>query len=477
MGLSITPFSCKQAIDRNQRETHRMKAFTTLATILGAASANPSNQMGHMVGNSLMGGHQSMDHHQDNKMASMSMMSRMHQSSQMPENMSRGRQMQQSQHHNTYQMPQLMTMEQMVKSMKDMHSSQMSHTSPMADRHMSQKFMPSSKKHMSTKYMNQKKMGHHQNNMSMHQQAQPEQMDRDQYYKRDNMGNYRYGYTSDNSERFEEGNAETGVRGHYTYIDANGLSKRVDYIADKDGFRILNEIDNEARRFKREAEADVNPDLIRTSMTARLDSSSLRDNSLDMRRMSNNMMGRDISPMNMMRNNQMSSNMYRSSDLMGRNRIGQDMSSSKMLSRQNMNNDNTMMSQYSNMMGQDMSASLVGQDMSRDVMRQNMGRDMMSSSMMMGKNAMGQNMMENNIRMTSNMMGRDMNSNMMGRDVTSNMMGRDLTSGMDLNRMLAYRNNPASNDEGLLHEKNVLSQRMEVERIPEESSLYLNRFF
>merc|ERR1712213_251683 len=383
---------------------------------------------------------------------------------------------------------------------------------------MSQKFMPSSKKHMSTKYMNQKKMGHHQNNMSMHQQAQPEQMDRDQYYKRDNMGNYRYGYTSDNSERFEEGNAETGVRGHYTYIDANGLSKRVDYIADKDGFRILNEIDNESRRFKREAEAEVNPDLIRTSMTARLDSSSLRDNSLDMRRMSNNMMGRDMSPMNMIRNNQMSSNMYRSSDLMGRNlmdqhisvndmqldRIGQDMSSSKMQSRQNMNNDNTMMSQYSNMMGQDMSASLMGQDMSRDMMRQNMGHDMMSSSMMMGKNAMGQNMMENdmgrnmysnnvmghnmgaNNRMTSNMMGRDMNSNMMGRDVTSNMMGRemssnmmgrDLTSGMDLNRMLAYRNNPASNDEGLLHEKNVLSQRMEVERIPEESSLYLNRFF
>merc|ERR1719145_100965 len=242
----------------------------------------------------------------------------MHQS-QMPEHMSRGRQMQQSHHQNTYQMPQLMTMEQMVKSMKDMHSSQMSHTSPsspMADRHMSQKFMPS-KKHMSTKYMN-KKMEHHQNNMSMqqHQQAQPEQMDRDQYYKRDNMGNYRYGYTSDNSERFEEGNAETGVRGHYTYIDANGLSKRVDYIADKDGFRILNEIDNDSRRFKREAEADVNPDLIRTSMTSRLDSSSLRDNSLDMRRMSNNMMGRDMSPVNMMRSNQMSSNMYRS-DLMG----------------------------------------------------------------------------------------------------------------------------------------------------------------
>merc|ERR1711963_548174 len=118
-----------------------------------------------------------------------------------------------------------------------------------------------------------------------------------------------------------------------------------------------------------------------------------------------------------------------------------------------------------------------------------MGRNMYSN------NVMGHNMGGNNMRMTSNLMGRDsssnmmgrelspnmmgreMSSNMMGRDMTSNMMGREMTSGMDLNRMLAYRNNAASNDEGLLHEKNVLSQRMEVERIPEESSLYLNRFF
>merc|ERR1711972_1013904 len=105
---------------------------------------------------------------------------------------------------------------------------------------------------------------------------------------------------------------------------------------------------------------------------------------------------------------------------------------------------------------------------------------------MYSNNVMGHNMGGNNMRMTSNMMGHDMSSNMMGRDLTSNMMGRemsshmmgpDMTSGMDLNRMLAYRNNAANNDEGLLHEKNVLSQRMEVERIPEESSLYLNRFF
>merc|ERR1719493_680201 len=106
----------------------------------------------------------------------------------------------------------------------------------------------------------------------------------------------------------------------------------------------------------------------------------------------------------------------------------------------------------SNMMGHDMSSNMMGRDLTSNMM----GRDL-----------------------TSNMMGREMSSSMMGRDLTSNMMGRDLTSGMDLNRMLAYRvrNNAANNDESLLHEKNVLSQRMEVERIPKESSLYLNRFF
>merc|ERR1712076_96200 len=111
----------------------------------------------------------------------------------------------------------------------------------------------------------------------------------------------------------------------------------------------------------------------------------------------------------------------------------------------------------------------------------------MSSSMMMDKNTLGQNMMENDMGRnvySNNAMGHNMGtnnmrmtSNMMGQGMTSNMMGRDMTSGMDLNRMLAYSKNAANNDEGLLHEKNVLSQRMEIERIPEESSLYLNRFF
>merc|ERR1712117_753135 len=111
---------------------------------------------------------------------------------------------------------------------------------------------------------------------------------------------------------------------------------------------------------------------------------------------------------------------------------------------------------------------------SNNVMGHNMGGNTRMTSNLMGRE-MSSNMMGRG--MSSNMMGREMPSNMMGHEMSSNKMGRDMTSGMDLNRMLAYSNYAANNDEGLLHEKNVLSQRMEVERIPEESSLYLNRFF
>jgi len=63
-----------------------------------------------------------------------------------------------------------------------------------------------------------------------------------QYYKHtDGLGNYVYGYSYGTQEKFEEGSPETGVKGHYTFVDANGVSKRVDYVADKEGFRVLND--------------------------------------------------------------------------------------------------------------------------------------------------------------------------------------------------------------------------------------------
>merc|ERR1711974_434076 len=171
-------------------------------------------------------------------------------------------------------------------------------------------------------------------------------------------------------------------------MGADGQKRRVDYIADNQGFHILRDDADITNRIKREAEAAVEPDLIRTRMTAVMDSTSLKDDNQDM--YSTNMMGRDMTSTNNMmlrnrHNNQMSSNMYRSSDLMN---------------------------QRSNIMGSDMSTNMMGHNIGKTIIGQNM------YSKMMG------------LDMPSNMMGRDMSSNimdksMMGRqNMYTNMMGR-----------------------------------------------------
>merc|ERR550534_938735 len=198
----------------------------------------------------------------------------------------------------------------------------------MSSRQMSSKNMPGHQ--MSNRQMSGQQMSGRQ--MSGHQQMSRNQMSRrpeqqmsfdymnnaldsqtqgNQYYKQDQRGNYVYGYSSDVAEKFEEGNAQTGVKGHFTFIDANGLNKRVDYIADKEGFRIIHD-NNAGSRFKRE----VKPDLVRTKMTSYRDMSLLRDDSQDMYRMDGrNMIGRGMSSnMNMM-----------GQDMMGQNMMGQNM--------------------------------------------------------------------------------------------------------------------------------------------------------
>merc|ERR1711962_1124496 len=77
--------------------------------------------------------------------------------------------------------------------------------------------------------------------MRNNQQMPNNQMDQgvDQYYKQDDFGNYAYGYANGNSEKYEVGNPESGVKGHYMYIDSNGLSQKVEYVADDEGFRIV----------------------------------------------------------------------------------------------------------------------------------------------------------------------------------------------------------------------------------------------
>merc|ERR1711973_528271 len=191
-------------------------------------------------------------------------------------------------------------------------------------------------------------------------------------------------------------------KGHFANIMADGKLRRVDYIADNQGFHILRDTaDNTGKYIKREAETSVEPDLIRTRMSSHMDSSSLRNDN-NMHQMSNNQMGRDMSSSMMQRNKQLTSNMYRANNLMGR-----DMSTMNM-----MDND---MSSMNNMMGQ--------------------GLD---------------NMMGHDMSYRNNMMGPDMSSrnNMVGHDMSSNQMLSSNTMGLDMNRMAPL---------------NTMSQRMQIE--------------
>merc|ERR1711953_1604744 len=95
---------------------------------------------------------------------------------------------------------------------------QMSNNMDMSGRHM-----------MSDRQM----MGRQQQqNQYSNNDQQQQQFGIDQYYKRDDFGNYAYGYANGNSEKYEVGNPQGGVKGHYMYVDSNGLNQRVEYIAD-----------------------------------------------------------------------------------------------------------------------------------------------------------------------------------------------------------------------------------------------------
>merc|ERR1711973_17635 len=320
-----------------------------------------------------------------------------------------------------------------------------------------------------------------------------------QYHVKDNLGNYAFGYSTQNSEMAEEGNAQL-KKGHFANIMADGKMRRVDYIADNQGFHILRDTaDNTGKYIKREAETSVEPDLIRTRMSSYMDSSSLRNDN-NMHQMSNNQMGRDMSSSMMQRNKQLTSNMYRANNMMGRdmssmNILGRDISSMNMMGHgiTSMNKMGRDMSSRYNMMGQDISSinkmsqglnNMMGLDISsmnmmgRDMSSMNMmGRDMSSRNNMMGQSL--DNMMGHDMSSRNNMMGRDMSSrnnmvghgmstNQMSQEMSSNLMGRDMysnqmlssnTMGLDMNRMALL---------------NTMSQRMQIETMPSQS---LNRFF
>merc|ERR1712029_559332 len=248
-----------------------------------------------------------------------------------------------------------------------------------------------------------------------------------QYFLQDKFGNYAYAYANQNSEKMEKGD-QNSVKGHYAYIMSNGQKRRVDYIADNQGFHVIRDDADNAGRFKR----SVEPDLIQTKMTSYMDSSSLRDDSRDMYRM--------MSPNKMMyRNNQMGRNMFMNNDM-----------SSQMANHNMMSQD-----MYSNIMNRNM----MGQDMSNNMMNRNMmGQDM--SNNMMYRNLMGQDMPNSMMNMNSrNMMSNNMmNNQMMGQDMMHSNMNM-MNQGMD--RMNSYANN-----ELMGQERNMMSQRMEIEQIP-----------
>jgi len=315
------------------------------------------------------------------------------------------------------------------------------------------------------------------------------QTDPNQYHLQDKFGNFEYAWKNQDSEKMEKGN-DMSVRGRYTYIMSDGVLRRVEYIADNDGFHILQDNADNSRAQDRNKRS-VEQDLIQTRMASFIDSTSLRkipminpniysvmgqDNNMMQRNMENevsskqnmmdissdltdqdilgrNMMGNDMMGHNMMNENLMGHNLYSndlSVDMMNRNMMDQDMINHNMMDQEKIGRK---------MMGQDMSSNMLGSDRYANLMAGVM------SSNVMNRNMMGQDMLR------GNMMGQDMlRGNIMGQDITSNMMGRKIASNMGHNRMNSYSSDI---DRLPLGQHNTMSKRMEM--IPQSRAA--NRLF
>jgi len=309
---------------------------------------------------------------------------------------------------------------------------------------------------------------------------QQAQTDPNQYHLQDEFGNYEYAFKNQDSEKMEKGNVMS-VRGRYAYIMSDGTLRRVDYIADKNGFHILQDNADNSRAQERNKRS-VEPDLIKTRMTSLMDSSSIRDDSTVNPHIYN-IMGRDMSD-NLMLNNKMATNlkMYSMTDmspnmmknvLMNHNMMNQNVMDSNMVNLNQMGHKMYSNDMSSNMMNRDM---LNHKMMDRDMLNQKMmGQDI--SSKMMG-NTMYSKMMD--LDMSSNMMGQGMlNSNMMGQDLSSNLMGHNLYSkvmGRDMSSNLMNTNIAEQEiKRPSLGQHSTMSQRMEIEHIPQ--AIGSNRFF
>jgi len=379
-----------------------MKVFATLATVLGASTATP-----HPTSNDMTLNQHSM-HSVMKPSMGMSMESRISQNDNFDRHME---------------------MSHQISNMRNIYRDNQDMTSNMMDRNIMDQEMSSN-------------MG------DMHSQTQT--IGPNQYFVKDDLGNYAYSYNDQLSEKSEEGNPKS-IKGQYAYIMANGVKRRVEYVADNNGFHVIRDNADPAR-IKRSTE----PDFIQTIMESVMDSSSMRDHASDMYRMSN-MMGHDM-PSNMDRD-LMDIEQQRYSNLMGQDTMG-----SKMMGRNiyNVMSNRGMISDVSKTMHQQMNSNKMDRDMNMKMMSHNMmGQD--RDSQMTGLKMLGQQEITPST-MYSNVMGQDVIMNMSNNRMSSNMMN---SRGMSSDMMKSYSNN------GIIGQR--MMQKMEIEHVPETYTS--SRFF
>jgi len=374
-----------------------MKVFVTLATVLGASAAAPVNQM--------HSSNMRMDQHSMKSPMGLSMESQMSQHGMSDMQMGMNRRMS-----NMMGQDMRSNVRDMYKNNQDMISNMM-------------------RSNMIGQDMSHNMMG--QDMRSNMRDMQNQAFGPNQYFKKDDFGNYVYSYNDQQSEKSEEGNNQF-TKGQYAYIMSNGVKRKVEYIADDNGFHIIKDNADPAR-IKRSSEAD----LLQTKMTSVMDSSLLRDDGRDMSsQMAKSMMGGSLMDQGFMGRNMLDQ------DSIGRNMMGRNVYS--IMSNRGMASD------MSSMMKQQMDSNTMGHDMTMDVMghnRINQARNtqMMGGDIMMGRKDMTPNMMYNNI------MGQGM-MDMTNSQTSSNMMsGRGM---MD-----------SRSDNGLMGQR--MMQKMEIERVPE----------
>lgn len=324
----------------------------------------------------------------------------------------------------------------------------------------------------------------------------------DQYYKQDDFGNYAYGYANGNSEKFEVGNPQSGVKGHYTYVDSNGLNQKVEYVADDEGFRIVGKdekVDDRQTYGRNMAQSDVRrmsgmrmgnqqhnrftrsaiePQVMRSQMTSYMvDFPSLVDDDLL----------------------QVERSMYRNGMSLNNNRMRFDnvMSDRQMYDTRDMFRvDGTNRNMYDNVMGnQQMSERPIIAQASYPIRPFNPifgnkgGQGGQDRTGVVEKfpfyNDLGNQQMSER-QMFNPIFGKDNGTNGNGHYGTQQISDRQMyaggnrffpsTFGLGLYSLDGMNMDHMRINDGVLGEQSTLSQRMEIERIPENTMVSYKRF-